>query len=171
LQKQGIVKSGASEPIWTGAGLDQIDDDGLYVLDSYDALINLETTRHFVKRIFTEPVFMYRNTDIRFALPKDAKHLTPPHQDHFFIRQTDRFRTAWIPLMNIQKEVGGLMIHRALPNTSDRIRLSLDARYQPLSEPRSWQAEKTIAELRQYRRRVREISLAEDASEDQFKLS
>ena len=61
-----------------------------------------------------------------------------------------------------------LMIHRALPNGSDRIRLSLDTRYQPLSEPRTWQAEKTILELRQYRRSVREIAFAEGASEPLF---
>ena len=61
-----------------------------------------------------------------------------------------------------------LMIHRALPNTSDRIRLSLDTRYQPLSEPRTWQAEKTILELRHYRRSVRDIALAEGASEQLF---
>ena len=61
-----------------------------------------------------------------------------------------------------------LMIHRALPNTSSRIRLSLDTRYQPLSEPRTWQAEQTILELRRYRRRVREIAFAEGASEPLF---
>ena len=224
LQKQGVVKAGVSEPIWTGAGLDQIDDNALYALDSYQELLDRESSRHLFEKIFGEPVFMYRNTDIRFALPKDEKHLTPSHQDHFFIRQTNRFRTAWIPLMNIEREVGGLtlaarshqsglldhvehetaysyifrgrkqrgvpleritqgwlttdyrpgdllifhslMIHRALPNTSDRIRLSLDARYQPISEPRTWQAGKTILELRQYRRQVREIALAEGASEE-----
>ena len=226
LQKQGVVKTGESEPIWTGAGLDQIDDNALYALDSYQELLDRESSLLFFEKIFGEPVFMYRNTDIRFALPKDEKHLTPSHQDHFFIRQTNRFRTAWIPLMNIEREVGGLtlaarshesgllehvehetaysyifrgrkqrgvpweriqqnwltanyrpgdlllfhslMIHRALPNTSDRIRLSLDARYQPISEPRTWQSEKTILELRQYRRQVREIALAEGASEDLF---
>ena len=226
LQEQGIVRAGASEPIWTGAGLDQIDDDALYALDSYQVLLDRESSQLLFERIFGEPVFLYRNTDIRFALPNDETHLTPSHQDHFFIRQTNRFRTAWIPLMKIELEVGGLalaarshqlgllehvehetaysyifrgrkqrgvplermtqgwlttdfrpgdllifhslMIHRALPNTSDRIRLSLDARHQPVSEPRTWQAGKTILELRQYRRQVREIALAEGASEDLF---
>lgn len=226
LQKQGVVKANVSEPIWKGAGLDQIDDSALYALDSYQELLERESSLLLFEKIFGEPVFMYRNTDIRFALPKDEKHLTPSHQDHFFIRQTNRFRTAWIPLMNIEREVGGLalaarshqsgllehvehetaysyvfrgrkqrgvplerivqewlttdyrpgdllifhslMIHRALPNTSDRIRLSLDARYQPISEPRTWQAGKTILELRQYRRQVREIAFAEGASEDLF---
>jgi 1-deoxypentalenic acid 11beta-hydroxylase len=226
LQKQRVVKTGESEPIWTGAGLDQIDDNALYALDSYQELLDRESSLLLFEKIFGEPVFMYRNTDIRFALPKDEKHLTPSHQDHFFIRQTNRFRTAWIPLMNIEREVGGLtlaarshelgllehvehetaysyifrgrkqrgvpwerivqewlttdyrpgdlllfhslMIHRALPNASDRIRLSLDARYQPISEPRTWQAGKTILELRQYRWQVREIALAEGASENLF---
>ena len=226
LQRQGVAKVDESEAVWTGAGLDQIDDDALYALDGYQELLDLESTRGFVEGIFAEPVFMYRNVDIRFALPNDEKHLTPSHQDHFFIRQTERFRTVWIPLMNIERKVGGLavaarshhggllehvehetaysyifrgrkqrgvpleripqtwltadyrpgdllvfhslMIHRALPNTSDRIRLSLDTRYQPLSEPRTWQAEKTILELRHYRRNVREIAFAEGASEQLF---
>jgi len=215
-----------AEAIWTGVGLDQIDDDALYALHGYQELLDLESTRRFVEGIFAEPVFMYRNVDIRFALPNDEKHLTPAHQDHFFIRQTGRFRTVWIPLMSIERRVGGLavaarshhrgllehvehdtaysyifrgrkqrgvplesigqtwlttdyragdllvfhslMIHRALPNTSDRIRLSLDTRYQPLSEPRTWQAEQTILELRRYRRKVREIAFAEGASEPLF---
>ena len=42
LQKQGIVKVGESEPIWTGAGLDQIDDNALYALDSYQELLDLK---------------------------------------------------------------------------------------------------------------------------------
>lgn len=226
LQNQGVVRAGESEPIWTGAGLEQVDDNALYALDSYQELLDCESSRQLFEKIFGEPVFMYRNTDIRFALPKDEKHLTPSHQDHFFIRQTNRFRTAWVPLMNIKREVGGLTlaarshqsgllehvehetaysyifrgrkqrgvpserihrnwlttdyrpgdllifhsltIHRALPNTSDRIRLSLDARYQPISEPRTWQAGKTILELRQYRQQVREIALAERASEELF---
>lgn len=226
LQQQGVAKVNESEAIWTGAGLDQIDDDALYGLDGYQKLLDLESTRRFIEAIFAEPVFMYQNVDIRFALPNDEKHLTPSHQDHFFIRQTERFRTVWIPLMPIERKVGGLavaarshlrgllehvehetaysyifrgrkqrgvplesihqtwltadyrpgdllmfhslMIHRALPNGSDRIRLSLDTRYQPLSEPRTWQAEKTILELRQYRRTVREIALAEGANEQLF---
>jgi phytanoyl-CoA dioxygenase PhyH len=226
LQHQGVAKRDASEPLWTGAGLDQINDDTLYALDGYQELLELESTRNVIERVFAEPVFMYRNVDIRFALPNDEKHLTPPHQDHFFIRQTDSFRTVWIPLMNVERHVGGLavaarshqrgllehvehqtaysyifrgrkqrgvpldsirqawltadyrpgdflmfhslMIHRALSNTSDRIRLSLDTRYQPVSEPRTWQAEKTILELRQYRREVREIAFAEGADEKVF---
>ncbi|MFN8006885.1 MAG: phytanoyl-CoA dioxygenase family protein [Terriglobia bacterium] len=226
LQEQGVVKTGESEPVWTGAGLEQIDDNPLYALDSYQELLELESSRKLFEKIFGEPVFLYRNTDIRFALPNDERHLTPPHQDHFFIRQTNRFRTAWIPLMNINRDMGGLAtaqrshwlglldhvehetaysyifrgrkqrgvpveqvasawltadyrsgdllifhsltIHRALPNRSDRVRLSLDARYQPISEPRTWQSEKTILELREYRRQVKGLTTAEGMSNEAF---
>jgi Phytanoyl-CoA dioxygenase (PhyH) len=124
LQQQGVAKVDESEVIWTGAGLDQIDDDALYALDAYQELLDLESTRRFVERIFAEPVFMYRNVNIRFALPNDEKHLTPAHQDHFFIRQTERFRTVWIPLMSIERHVGGLTVaarshHRGLLEHSD----------------------------------------------------
>ena len=63
-----------------------------------------------VESLFNGPVFRYRNTDIRFALPHDGKHLTPPHQDHFYVRQTDQFCTAWVPLMPIGLDGGVLAI-------------------------------------------------------------
>jgi len=226
LQDQGIARRGETEPLWTGSGVERIDDNPLYALDSCRNLLQLKTTCQFVEKIFGAPVFMYQNTDIRFSLPNDQRHLTPPHQDHFFIRQTDRFRTVWIPLMDIDPQMGGLalapgshlhgllaheesetvysyifrgrkqrgvssvsgsgdwltihyrpgdllifhslMVHRALPNTSDRIRLSLDARYQPRSDPRTWQSERTIPELRKYRQEVQKIAFAEGLSEEQF---
>ena len=35
---------------------------------------------------------------------------SPPHQDHFYIRHTPDFRTMWIPLMDIDRTVGGLAV-------------------------------------------------------------
>jgi hypothetical protein len=57
------------------------------------------------------------------------------------------------------------MLHWALPNCSDRVRLSLDARCQPQTTPRTWQAEKNIPELRQYREAVKRIATEEGTSE------
>lgn len=48
LQKQGVVRAGESEPIWTSVGLDQIDDNALYALNSYQELLDLESTRRLV---------------------------------------------------------------------------------------------------------------------------
>ena len=179
-----------------------------------------------IERLFAGPVFRYRNTDIRFALPNDERHLTPPHQDHFFIRQTDQFRTAWVPLMLIGQDAGplaiaknshrmgllehvehdtaysyifrgrkqrgvpmdrlngpwlttdyapgdlllfhSLSVHRALPNRSDRIRLSLDGRFQSLAMPRTWQSEQTILEMREYRKTVQRLATDEGATEPVF---
>ena len=57
-----------------------------------------------------------------------------------------------------------MAVHRALPNRSDRIRLSLDARFQSSSIPRTWQSHKTILELRQ----CRSIAMEQGASEPVF---
>ena len=110
LQQQGIVPPGTSEPIWTGAGLEAIDDNGLYNLDSYVELIESTDMKRLMERVFGEPIFMFRGTNVRYSLPNDQVHLTPPHQDHFFIRGNCEFRTVWIPLMEIGEEVGGLAL-------------------------------------------------------------
>ncbi|HUE14272.1 MAG TPA: phytanoyl-CoA dioxygenase family protein [Planctomycetaceae bacterium] len=226
LQQQGIVRAGTSEPIWTGAGLGAIDDNALYGLGSYVELIESQGMQQLMERVFGQPIFMFRGTNIRYSLPHDGLHMTPPHQDHFFIRANSEFRTVWVPLMEIGKDVGGLalavgshkrglrehreqenvysyqmrgrkqsgvalehigepwlttdyragdvlvfhslMLHWALPNRSERVRLSLDARCQPKRTPRTWQAEKTIPELRRYRNDVKRIATEERASEELF---
>jgi len=226
LQQQGIVTPGTSEAIWTGAGLNAIDDNALYGLGSYVELIESKGMRQLMERVFGQPIFMFQGTNIRYSLPHNRLHVTPPHQDHFFIRGNSEFRTLWVPLMEIGRDVGGLavalgshkrglwehreqenvypyqmkgrkqsgvalenigelwlttdyrpgdvlvfhslMLHWALPNCSDRVRLSLDARCQPKTTPRIWQAEKTIPELRQYRQDVKRIVTEEGASEELF---
>ena len=226
LQEQGVVQRGCSEPVWTGLSLEHIDDTPLYRLSSYDDILESATTMGLLERLFQGPVFRYRNTDIRFALPNDERHLTPPHQDHFFVRESDQFRTAWVPLMSIGVDAGplaiakhshrmglldhvehetaysyifrgrkqrgvpmdrlqgpwltteyapgdlllfhSLSVHRALPNRSGRIRLSLDGRFQLLASPRTWQSQQTILELREYRKEVQRLATAEGATEPVF---
>jgi hypothetical protein len=226
LQDQGVIEPGATEPLWTGLGLDHIDDNPLYRQQSFVELCQSLAALGIIERVFDGPVFQYANTDIRFALPNDVQHLTPPHQDHYFIRQTDQFLTAWVPLMSINRDAGGLaiakeshtkgllehvehdvaysyifrgrkqrgvpfgalsrpwltvnyepgdlllfhslMVHRALPNRSTKIRLSLDARFQSVSTPRTWQSEKTILELREYRKTVHALAMEQGASEPVF---
>src|ERR1700722_17447981 len=56
------------------------------------------------------PVRISVNVGIRYALPADEKYLTPAHQDHFFIRETNDFCMLWVPLMEIDEQVGGLAI-------------------------------------------------------------
>jgi ectoine hydroxylase-related dioxygenase (phytanoyl-CoA dioxygenase family) len=222
LREQGLVKAGASEPLWSGADLEQLQDDDLYALESYGALCE-GSAKTIVEKTFGEPAFMFKGPTLRYALPSDAAHVTPAHQDYFFIRANDRFRTLWMPLMDIDETVGGLVIapgthkgglrdhverddvfsyvmkgrkqkgvqledipgpwlttayragdvlifhnlilHWALPNTSDRIRLSIDTRAQPATTPRTFQMANTIPAQRWFRKEVSRLAQSEGASQ------
>jgi len=228
LREQGLVKPGSSEPIWTGAGMDRIDDVALYSLSSYQVLSE-GPARMLAEKVFGEPVFMFKNPNIRYALPEHSMYVTPAHQDMFFIRGTTSFCTLWIPLMDLDQSMGGLALaagshkgglrdhveqqgvysyvfrgrqqkgvlleeideprlsadyhpgdvlvfhnltlHWALPNRSDRIRLSIDTRAQPASAPRTFQLERTILELRQYRAEVQRIATEAGASPQVFEAA
>jgi len=214
-------------PVATGSGVEAIDDNDLYALESYHELCESDELRDLLSRVFGEEVFVYRGTNIRYALPHDEVHVTPPHQDHFFVGPNDDFRTVWIPLMRIDESVGGLAVargshiaglrehvehdeaesyvflgrkqkgvplaavdeewltadyepgqvlvfhshavHRALPNRSDLVRLSLDARCQPASTPTTFQARSTMLEMRRFRFDVlataRQLGLSEPVCE------
>jgi 1-deoxypentalenic acid 11beta-hydroxylase len=228
LAAQGVVQSGASEPVATGAGVEAVDDKAMYAVPSYRELCESDELRELLRRVFGEEVFVYRGTNIRYALPGDDLHVTPPHQDHFFVGPNDDFRTVWIPLMPIDESVGGLAVargshraglrqhveredaesyvfigrkqkgvpleaveeqwltadyepgqvlvfhshavHRALPNRSDLVRLSLDARCQPARTPTTFQARSTMLELRRFRSDVHAASLQAGLSEALFEL-
>jgi 1-deoxypentalenic acid 11beta-hydroxylase len=226
LQKQGVVKAGATEALWTGAGIENIDDSELYGTASYQKVLESKHTLQFMEQIFGEPVFMFKSTTLRYALPNDPARVSPPHQDFFFVRFSQTFRTLWVPLMDIDEQVGGLvlgarthkrglldhveqegvysyvfkgrkqrgiplesvsqlgvttnyhagdllifhhlMIHWALPNRSDRLRLSFDGRCQPATAARTWQAERSILEARQFRETAKRIAMEEGADEELF---
>ncbi len=227
FQAQGVVKTGESEPIWTGAELDKVDDVALYSSTSYAALSE-GAAKRLAEKVFGVPAFMFGNPNLRYTLPDHSMYVTPAHQDFFFIQGTSFFRTLWIPLMDIDDEVGGLAVaagshkgglrehaeqegvysyvfkgrrqkgvkledihdpwlttdyhagdvlifhnltlHWGLPNHSNRIRLSMDTRAQPAAAPRTLQIEKSILELREYRREVQRIATEEGADEAFFEV-
>ena len=226
LQQQGAVPAGASDPLWTGLDNDHINDTGLYEAPSLAKLFTLPHNVELIQQILGEPVFIFKSPSIRYALPNDLAYVTPPHQDYFFIRFNESFRTLWVPLMEIDEQVGGLvlaggvhkrglldhkeqedaysyifkgrkqkgiavgsvpqpwltahyhsgdllmfhnlMVHWALPNRSNRIRLSVDVRCQPANALRTWQAEKSILEARRFRETAKRIATEEGATEEVF---
>jgi 1-deoxypentalenic acid 11beta-hydroxylase len=228
LKSQGAVAEHASEPIWTGVGIDKINDNELYAISSYQELCESEKSVSLLEKVFEQPVFVFRNTSVRYSLPADDIHTTPAHQDNYFIGPTADFRTLWIPLMDIDEEVGGLCvaagshlgglrehiedenyesyiltgrkqkaipldtiqqewlttdyrpgdailfhshtIHRSLPNRSNLLRLSIDARAQPATTARSFQASNTIPSLRQHRHDVQHIATEAGATREQFEI-
>ena len=71
-------------------------------------------------------------------------------------------------------EVGDLLmfhscvVHRALPNTSDLVRLSLNAITYPARRPKLWQAERTMPELQDFRVELERICASEGIGEALF---
>ena len=212
LQRQNLLKPNEGEPLWTGAGYERVDDGPLYALDSYADLFDTAPMRQLLEQAFGEPAFVARCITIRFAIPRDAIHVSAAHQDGFYVPGIAQLRTLWVPLMAIDRRAAPLAvaagshtagarqhieqadlesyilkgrkqsginwqgtelnwqttdfapgdvlmfhrhtIHRALPNSSSRIRLSLDTRCHPESIPATFQNQRTILELRQYRQRA-----------------
>ena len=110
LERQGFVRPGVTDSIWTGKSLEDLDDGPLYDLDYYPKLLDSDTTQEFFERLFRGPVFTFRSCTIRYTMPNDEKHGSPSHQDHFYVNHTTDFRTMWVPLMDIDREVGGLAV-------------------------------------------------------------
>ena len=57
-ERQGFVRPGETEPIWTGKSLEELDDGPLYALDYYPKLLDSDTTQRFFERLFGGPVFI-----------------------------------------------------------------------------------------------------------------
>ena len=227
LAERGVVEQGATTPLATGVGIDVVDQQELYALPLYGELSNSIELKRLLDVVFDEEVSIYRSTNIRYALPMDELHASPPHQDHFFVGPNDDFRTVWIPLMEIDDSVGGLAVargshlgglrdhvetenvsyilkgrkqkgvpidiieeewvtadykpgdvlifhchtlHRGLPNTSDKVRLSLDVRCQPSRRPLNFQARTTMLEQARYRADVKAIASTLGLDEPAFEI-
>lgn len=162
------------------------------VLDAFQKLESFHTFAHYpsildvcTKR-FGEPAFVHPRNIGRIMFPENTKYTTPAHQDYVHIQGTEETYTAWIPLGDCPRHLGGLAVlagshkcgvlptraaygagglgvdtdgldltwvstdyqvgdfvlfqsltvHKALPNqTKDRLRLSVDYRYQGQSQP------------------------------------
>ncbi|MYG00193.1 phytanoyl-CoA dioxygenase family protein [Candidatus Poribacteria bacterium] len=171
-------------------------DDGYWpVLDEFQSLESFHAFAHhpaildMCDKLFGEKTLVHPRNIGRIMFPENTKFTTPAHQDFIHIRGTEDTYTAWIPLGDCPKYLGGLSVlsgshrsgiypvqpafgagglgidtdplevdgmywvsdnyeigdalffhshavHKALPNqTPDRIRLSVDYRYQGSSKP------------------------------------
>ncbi len=111
LQRQGVMQEGSAEPQATpGASAVEVDMGPLYRLTSPWELMASPELQEAVDIAFGERVRVGRSIGFRYSMPTDAPYLTPPHQDHFYIRETDEFRMIWVPLMDMEIANGGLAI-------------------------------------------------------------
>lgn len=63
-----------------------------------------------LERLFGGPPLDQRGDVCRVMSPAARDLTTPPHQDHFYIPDSGRLWTVWIPLGDCPLEVGGLAI-------------------------------------------------------------
>jgi hypothetical protein len=62
--------------------------------------------------VFGGDVFPHPRNIARVTLPGSAKMTTPSHQDYVFIQGSQNFHTAWFPLTDCPRELGGLIVAR-----------------------------------------------------------
>jgi len=113
LVDRGYAKPGQSDPIWTGKPLQggKAGTAGPELHDAYDRLglwqdfVELPPIKSFFDQLAGEPVEFIPVAYFRNRLPGDG--LIYWHQDGFF-NQGVEAKTAWIPLMRIDEEAGGL---------------------------------------------------------------
>jgi ectoine hydroxylase-related dioxygenase (phytanoyl-CoA dioxygenase family) len=111
LQQQSYMQKGSAEPRATpGASAVEVDYGPLYRLKSPWELMASPELQEAVDIAYGEKVRVGRSIGFRYSMPTDAPYLTPPHQDHFYIRETDEFRMIWVPLMDMEIANGGLAI-------------------------------------------------------------
>jgi ectoine hydroxylase-related dioxygenase (phytanoyl-CoA dioxygenase family) len=160
--------------------------DEIQRLESFHALAHAGPIIRMLEALFGEPVLVHPRNIARVMFPQNNAYTTPAHQDYVHIQGTENTWTAWIPLGDCSRQLGGLevlagshrsgvlpvrsaygagglgvetehldldwhggdfhlgdalffhshCVHRGVNNrTADRVRLSVDYRYQGLSQP------------------------------------
>lgn len=79
-------------------------------LESFHALAHTPALLAVIEGLVGEPVLVHPRNIFRIIFPQNTKETTPPHQDYIHIRGTPETYTAWIPLGDCPRGLGGLVI-------------------------------------------------------------
>ncbi len=86
-------------------------------LEAFHTLAHHHALLALAETVIGEPVLPHPNAIARLSFPQNVRHTTPPHQDFPFIQGTAETFTIWIPLGDVPRDLGGLMVnagsHRA----------------------------------------------------------
>lgn len=115
LIDKGYVKPGNKDPVWTGKALagGNAGTAGPELQEAYDRARLWETfveqpkIRGLFEKVVGESIEFIPSAYFRIRLPGD--HLILWHQDGFYAQGINA-RTAWIPLMHIDPDLGGLLV-------------------------------------------------------------
>jgi 1-deoxypentalenic acid 11beta-hydroxylase len=95
---------------------EEVDEVAMHDYVKYDEFWNHETTLSVFEKVFGGPVFVFKSTTIRYypsqagSQEPELSYLTPVHQDGFYIGPNKDFMTAWVPLMPINEQIGGVAL-------------------------------------------------------------
>ncbi|MBV2156775.1 1-deoxypentalenic acid 11-beta-hydroxylase [Kitasatospora sp. SUK 42] len=93
-----------------------VDEVAMHGYVKYDDFWNHPSTVKVFEEVLGEPVFVFRSTTIRYypsaAGVQDPSfaHLTPLHQDGYYIGPNKDFRTTWVPLIATNEGSGGVAL-------------------------------------------------------------
>ncbi|HVX22634.1 MAG TPA: phytanoyl-CoA dioxygenase family protein [Acidimicrobiales bacterium] len=119
LTRQDLVRGDAEGLTWTGRTMEDLDQEELHRKVDYDAFWDSPGLMEVLEAAYGGPVFVYKQTLLRVALPTFGRYDQPPHQDGYYVDSED-FRTVWVPLVTIPREVGGLAVARSSQRTGCR---------------------------------------------------
>jgi hypothetical protein len=228
LHDYGLIPEDQKDaPVWTGKEVPDFLEihTKIHALKSYDEMRTNPALVGIMERLFGAPVYSWMNVDVRTQTPRMVP-ITSIHQDYQVFYRAARFAISWIPLMDIEENVGGVDIapgshksvteadygwskeryytgnagcvlpalteercgrfarttynagdllvmhdkvaHRSLANTSKRLRLSMDVRFQPRDSFIPWYAKITASDLERYNRELNEEFIAVGATQEQM---
>ena len=78
--------------------------------DELDAVRRHPFVLAVLERLFGEPPLDRRGDTVRIMSPAARDLTTPPHQDRFYVKQSDRLWTVWVPLGDCPAALGGLAV-------------------------------------------------------------
>lgn len=84
--------------------------DEIQRLESFHALSHEPALLEALRGLFGEEVLVHPRNIARVMFPQNNEFTTPAHQDYVHIQGTEETWTAWIPLGDCPRELGGLEV-------------------------------------------------------------
>jgi len=111
LVKSGYIKPSVSEPIWTGSmPIPDVAQSTLFRISNLESINELAHSKEIISvfhRLMGRSIFVFGEKVPRYQTPGA---MTAPHHDYFLFRGSPEFYIAWIPLMDITNDMGGLSL-------------------------------------------------------------
>ena len=108
MERHGIVAAGAGEPEWTGTPFPTGMEESEEFSGISRRLVEDNGNLDLMARILGEPAAMVPIVQYRIYPPGGP--VTGVHQDGFFSPGILNFKPVWIPLVEIDRSMGGLMV-------------------------------------------------------------